>query len=188
MGNPPVHGPGPRRQGAPRALEEDETARWPLLRQVAPESVTDLFKDPLEGAAVIRQHLVRLEAVSTHLRSALAILEDQSHRVTSYVPGEVSRSAVRLGAGLAGVADTMGSRSRRALNGFFEAVRHNDWMTLFMVRDRRGVEARLVDEDWQALLAVKSGRGIKVRTLDYPPSKTLLDQFHMSPEDKSADH
>jgi hypothetical protein len=178
--------PDDPRQGR-GALEADEMARWPLMRGVLPESVTDLFKDPAEGAAVIRQHLVRLEAVSAHMRSALAILEDQSQRVIAYVPGEVSRTAVKLGAGLAGVADTMGARSRRALTGFFEAVRHNDWMTLFMVRDRRGVEARLVDEDWQALLAVKSGRGLKVRTLDHPPSKALLEQFHMSGDDKSAE-
>jgi hypothetical protein len=188
MGDFPVHKEDSPRQEDRRGLQDAEANRWPLLRQVTPESVTDLFKDPTEGAAVIRQHLVRLEAVSTHLRSALAILEDQSQRVTAYVPGEVSRAAVQLGAGLAGVADTMGARSRRALNGFFEAVRHNDWMTLFMVRDRRGVEARLVDEDWTALLAVKSGRGVKVRTLDHAPSKALLDQFHLSGDEKAGDH
>lgn len=188
MGDSPTHDHDVPRQSGRGALEPDETARWPLLRGVSAESVTDLFKDPIEGAAVIRQHLVRLEAVSAHMRSALAILEDQSQRAMTYVPGEVSRAAIQLGAGLAGVADTMGARSRRALTGFFEAVRHNDWMTLFMIRDRRGVEARLVDEDWQALLAVKSGRGLKVRTLDHLPSKAVLEQFHLSGDDKSGDH
>jgi hypothetical protein len=188
MGNSPTRDPDVPRRAGRGGLDPDEVARWPLLRGVPTDSVTDLFKNPAEGAAIIRQHLVRLEAVSTHLRAALGILEDQSQRVTAYVPGEVSRAAIQLGAGLAGVADTMGARSRRALSGFFEAVRHNDWMTLFMIRDRRGVEARLVDEDWQALLAVKSGRGVKVRTLDHAPSKALLDQFHMSVDDKSGDH
>jgi hypothetical protein len=124
--------------------------------------------------------MIRLEAASSHLRSALAVLEGQSKRTASYVASEGSQAAIALGAGMAGVAETLGSRGQRALGAFIEANRQNDWTTLFLIRDRKGLEARHIEEDWEALLAIRTRRGVKVRTLDEVPPPAVLQHFNIT--------
>jgi hypothetical protein len=61
-------------------------------------------------------------------------------------------------------------------------------MALLLVRDRRGLEARLIDEDWKALVVVRTRRGLKIATVDQVPPKPVLQCFSMnlSDEDESA--
>jgi hypothetical protein len=150
------------------------------MRQTSEAAVIDQLKDPATGVHLIRQHMIRLEAASSHLRSALAVLEGQAKQTASYVTGEISQASIALGAGMAGVAEALGSRGRRALGAFIEASRQNDWTTLFLIRDRKGLEARHIEEDWETLLAVRTRRGVKVRTLDDVPPQAVLQHFNLT--------
>ena len=150
------------------------------MRQTSETAVIDQLKDPATGVQIIRQHMIRLEAASSYLRSALAVLEGQAKQTASYLTGEVSQASIALGAGMAGVAEALGSRGRRALGAFIEASRQNDWTTLFLIRDRKGLEARHIEEDWDALLAIRTKRGLKVRTLEAVPPQAVLQHFNLT--------
>jgi hypothetical protein len=165
-----------------------DTSAAPLMRQRSEPALIEELKDPVTGPQLIRQHMIRLEAASSYLRSAMAVLEGQAKQTASYVSGEISQASIVLGAGMAGLAESLGSRGRRALGTFIEATRNNDWTTLFLVRDRRGLEARHIEEDWEAMLAIRTRRGVKVRTLDQVPPTAVLQHFNLTPgEERESD-
>jgi hypothetical protein len=89
-------------------------------------SLVALSDDSGETVLLIHQHLLRVEAASAELRSALTTLAQETQQIASHAPETRSRLAIRLGAGMAAVMDGLGSRGRRAVSAFIDGVRHND--------------------------------------------------------------